>query len=71
MLERHRAWFLTVNRQFRYRKHIHHNHQLQFLHHDVEIEAGDYDVYVYDSETDDLLLETTLYDVQASDVINL
>ena len=38
---------------------------------DVEIEAGDYDVYVYDSETDDLLLETTLYDVQASDVINL
>ncbi|MDO6568570.1 DUF4397 domain-containing protein [Alteromonas sp. 1_MG-2023] len=38
---------------------------------DVEIEAGDYDVYVYNSETNDLLLETTIYDVQTSDVINL
>lgn len=38
---------------------------------DVEIEAGDYDVYVYDSDTNDLLLETTVYDVQTGDVINI
>lgn len=38
---------------------------------DIEIEAGDYDVYVYDADTNDLLLETTIYDVLAGDVINV
>ncbi|WP_216028754.1 DUF4397 domain-containing protein [Alteromonas sp. C1M14] len=38
---------------------------------DIETEAGDYDIYVYDADTNDLLLETTLYDVLAGDVINV
>jgi hypothetical protein len=36
-----------------------------------EVEAGDYDVYVYDADSGDLLLETTVYDVEAGDVINM
>ena len=37
----------------------------------IETEAGDYDIYVYDADTDDLLLETTVYDIEKGDVINL
>lgn len=35
-----------------------------------EIEAGDYDIYVYD-DSGDLIMEHTLYDLQEGDVVNL
>lgn len=37
----------------------------------IEIEVGDYDIYVYDVDIDDLLFEIMVYDIEKGDVINL
>jgi hypothetical protein len=46
--------------------------ELSYLGNDeYEIESGDYDIYIYNASTDELIIETSLRGVEEGDVINL
>ncbi|GIU54112.1 DUF4397 domain-containing protein [Shewanella sp. KT0246] len=38
---------------------------------DYELESGDYDIYIYNASTDELIIETSLRGIEKGDVINL
>jgi hypothetical protein len=46
--------------------------ELSYMHNDeYEVESGDYDIYIYNASSGELIIETTLRGVEKGDVINL
>jgi hypothetical protein len=46
--------------------------ELSYMNNDeYEVESGDYDIYIYNASSGELIIETTLHGVEKGDVINL